>query len=303
MTPFDDLSLLRAFIAIVDGGSISGGAQALNKPQPTMSRYLRTLEERCGATLIQRDTHRMRLTEAGQRFYADALAMLELADEAEQRLWEDRVALQGHLRICSTIEFGQTAVPRLLAAFLQDHPRLTAELDYSNRPLNMIEEGFDAGILAGHLQDDLVVARPAGEIVRYPVAAPALIASRSQPHQPADLADWPWMSLAGAQFGGSDQLVLEAEGREPAEVPLPPVLVARGVTSLREVAYTGLAGCVLPHWLVEEDIAAGRLTRLLPEWHAPSFPVHVVYPAHRRLPARARAFVDFAVQWLRDELA
>jgi DNA-binding transcriptional LysR family regulator len=99
MTPFEDLSLLRAFVRIVESGGISAAARTLKIPQPTLSRYLRTLEERSGAALLRRDTHRMSLTEAGHRLLLDAQSMLTLADEAAQRLNEDQAALRGHLRL------------------------------------------------------------------------------------------------------------------------------------------------------------------------------------------------------------
>jgi DNA-binding IclR family transcriptional regulator len=98
MTIFDDLALLRAFVDIVEGGSISAAARRLKIPQPTLSRYLRTMEERCGAALLRRDTHRMSLTETGHRVLADARAILDLAGEAVHRLRVDQTTLTGHLR-------------------------------------------------------------------------------------------------------------------------------------------------------------------------------------------------------------
>ena len=88
MTAFEDLSLLRAFVSIVEGGSISSGARRMKIPQPTVSRYLRQLEEKSGGPLLRRDTHRMSLTEAGHRMLADARTMLALAEEAHHRLYE-----------------------------------------------------------------------------------------------------------------------------------------------------------------------------------------------------------------------
>src|SRR6266852_7071340 len=99
MTAFEDLSLLRAFVCIVESGNISAGARRLKIPQPTLSRYLRTMEEHCGAALLRRDTHRMRMTETGHRLLVDARAMLALADDAEQRLYEDQTVLRGQLLV------------------------------------------------------------------------------------------------------------------------------------------------------------------------------------------------------------
>ena len=99
MTAFDDLSLLRTFVCIVECGSISAAERRLRNPQPTLSRHLRLLEERSGVALLRRDTHRMNLTEAGQRLLMDAQTMLAHAQEADQRLREGQTTLSGHLRL------------------------------------------------------------------------------------------------------------------------------------------------------------------------------------------------------------
>jgi len=119
MHPFDDLLLLRAFVSIVESGSISAAARNLKLAQPTVSRQLAQLEERCGVALLRRDTHTMSLTETGNRLLADARAMLLLAEESEQRMRQEQRALSGHVRMFATIDFGQSVVTRLIASFLQ----------------------------------------------------------------------------------------------------------------------------------------------------------------------------------------
>jgi len=302
MNALEDLSLLRAFVCIVDSGSISAAARTLKIPQPSLSRHLRALEEQCGVVLLRRDTHRMSLTEAGHRLLVDAKAMLSLADDAMQKLHEDRATLHGHLRLFATVDSGQSTVTRLIARFLQANPGVTAQLGYANRPLHMIQEGCDAGIITGGITDESVVARPAGKVVRYLCAAPALVKKHRPVKQPADLKSWPWISLSAAQFGGSEKVTLTAPKREAQTLRIAPVFVSEGVTSLREAARAGVGVSVLPDWLAREDLVAGKLVRLLPQWNAPPFPVHVIYPSQRMLPARVRAFVDFAVSSMTAEM-
>lgn len=300
-TPFEDLSLARAFVGIVAAGSISAAARTMKTPQPTLSRRLRMLEERCGGVLLQRDTHRMRLTELGRRLHEDALTLLELAEAATLRLGEERQALRGHLRIFATIDSGQSMVTRLIACFLQEHPGVTAELGYTNRPLRMIEEGFDAGVVAGGLADDRVVALAAGRVRRYPVASPALVQRQPAATRPADLASWPWLALVGRQFGEPGRVELRAGPRSRASLPVSPIFTSEGVISLREAVLLGTGIAVLPDWLVGEDLAYGRLVRVLPQWQAPELPVHVIHPGGRP-PVRVRAFVDFAVESMKAAL-
>src|SRR5580693_9023702 len=219
MTMFTDLTLLRGFVSIVDSGSISAAARHLHLTQSTLSRQLQSLEDQCGTVLLRRDTHRMRLTDTGHRLLADARALLALAEESEQRLRNEQTAVEGNIRIFSTIDFGQSVVSRMIASFIHMHPAITTELAYSNRPLHMIEEGCDAGIIAGNLTDDTVVARSLGQIRRYPVAASAFLSERKSPKTPADIQHWPWLSLSNAQFGGPRSVELySAQGEQRLEI-------------------------------------------------------------------------------------
>jgi DNA-binding transcriptional LysR family regulator len=239
----------------------------------------------------------MSLTDTGHRLLDDARALLALAEESEQRLRKEQTAIQGSIRIFSTIDFGQSVVSRMIASFIQLYPAITTELAYSNRPLHMIEEGCDAGIIAGNLTDETVVARSVGRIRRYPVAAPAFLSARKSPKSPEDVKHWPWLTLSNVQFGRATTLEMySAQGEQRFEVK--PVMISEGVTSLREAARMALGIAVLPEWLIEDDLVAGRLVRVLPKWQARELPAHVVYPAQRRLPARVRTFIDFAVNYM-----
>ncbi len=302
MTPLDDLSLLRAFVGIVECGSISAGARRLKIPQPTLSRYLRELEESCEAVLLRRDTHGMSLTQTGQRLLDDARALLAHAEEANQRLREDQSTLSGHLRLFATIDCGQFIVTRLVSSFLRLHPKVTAELALTNRPLHVIQEGCDVGILPGKIADESVIARPAGTITLHLAAAPSLLKGRPKAKQPADLESWPWIGLAGAQFWSAKEIRLFDKNRTEQTIRVSPVLVSEGVTSIRESVLDGLGVSVLPDWMIQEDLRSGRLVRVLPQWNARDLPVHVVYAGQRLLPLRVSAFIDFAVAHMKREL-
>ncbi|WP_028204340.1 LysR family transcriptional regulator [Paraburkholderia nodosa] len=297
MTIFNDLSLLQAFVAIVESGSISAAARKLNLSQPTLSRQLRSLEDQCGAALLRRDTHRMSLTETGHQFLADAQALLALAEESAQRMRRDQSALSGNIRVFSTIDFGQSVVSRMISSFIQAHPAVRMELAYSNRPLHMIEEGCDAGIVAGALTDDRVVARSLGEIRRYPVASPAFLKDHKFASKPESLQALPWIALSSRQFGGSRDVTLYS-GATTHTLQIEPVMISEGVTSMREAARMGLGLAVLPEWLIEEDLVSGRLVRVLPKWQAKPLAAQIVYPVQRRLPLRVQALIEFAIEYM-----
>jgi DNA-binding transcriptional LysR family regulator len=301
MTAFDDLALLRAFVCIVECGSISAGARRLKIPQPTLSRYLRVLEEHSGSALLRRDTHAMSLTPTGQRLLKDAQTMLAHAEEAQQRLREDQTTLSGHLRLFATMDLGQSIVTRLVSSFLRINPKVIAELALINRPLHMIQEGCDVGILPGKITDESVVARPAGKITVHLAASPSLVKSRPAVKKPADLKSWPWIGLSGVQFWSPKEIKLFARNGAEQTLHLSPVLISEGVASVREAVRAGLGVAVLPDWLIREDLLSRRLVRVLPQWNAKDLPVHVVYAGARLLPTRVRAFIDFAVSYMTKE--
>jgi len=302
MTAFDDLSLLRTFVCIVERGSISAAARSLKTPQPTLSRHLRLLEEHCGTALLRRDTHRMSLTEAGQRLLTDAQTMLAHAEEADQRLREGQTTLSGHLRLFATIDLGQSIVTRLVSSFLQANPKVTAELGLSGRPLHMIQEGCDVAILPGKITDESVIARSAGKVSLELAGSPSLVKERPPLRVPADLKSWPWIAIARFQFWNAKELKLSGRNRAEQTLQLSPVLISEGVTSVREAVRAGLAESVLPEFLIREDLRCGRLVRVLPQWNPQDLPVHVVYGGARLLPTRVRTFIDFAVSYMTREL-
>ena len=298
MSAFEDLALLRAFVCIVECDGISAGARRLRIAQPTLSRQLRTLEELCGTALLRRDTHRMNVTETGRRLFADAKAILAQAEEADLRLHEDYTTLSGHLRLFAAVDLGQWVVTPLVSQFLQSNSKVTATLALNNRPLQMIQEGCDAGILPGKITDESVIARPAGAVALHLTASPALVKSRPPVKELADLKSWPWVSLAGSQFWSAKEITLV--GREGAEQTLriSPVLISEGVTSVREAVRDGLGVAVLPDWLVKVELESGALVQILPKWKTKDVPIHVVYAGQRALPTRVSAFIDFAVRFL-----
>ncbi len=298
MAIFDDLALLRSFTGIVESGSLSAAARAMRLTQPTLSRRLKTLEARCGAELLRRDAHGMSLTEAGRKVLEEARGLLNLAQESEQRLQSDRSALAGEIRLFATIDFGQSVVSRLAASFLEKHPGVTMELAYSNRPAHMIEEGCDVGVVAGALTDESVVARSLGPIRRFLAASPGFVQSREPASRPDDLRSWPWLALASPRFGGAREVALFGPDGAGCVLPLSPVFIAEGVTSLREAARMGLGVAALPRWLIMEDIVTGRLVRVLPDWDAADLPAHIVHPPLRRLSLRARTFIGFAAAYM-----
>jgi len=198
----------------------------------------------------------MTLTEAGRRMLGDARAMLAFAEEAEQRVRNDQMKLRGHLRLFATVDFGQFLFTRLIASFMQRHPSITVELIYSNRPVRMIEEGCDAGLIVGDLTDDAVVARPAGQVARCLAAAPSLLKGRPAVEKPADLKAWPWLALSSEQFGGARTFRLSGPKRASQTLNVSPMCTFDDGRTWRDRVRGGPYDT---HTAVTHPLAPGRI--------------------------------------------
>jgi len=295
MNGLEDLQRLRTFVRIVESGSISAAARTLNASQPTLSRQLRQLERAAGVPLLRRDTRTMSLTDAGRRLFEDAREILGLAEQASQRLRDEKETPRGHLRVVAVVDFGQWIVSRLLALFQQTHPHITAELHLINRPCKFVEEGFDCGVMVGRVTDTSVTAKKVLSFNRFLVASPQLLKAQGIPRTPVDLKRLQWLGVLQPHFYMRDQVSL-IRGKEQRVIKMPPVLLLDSVTGLREAAIAGAGLTILPEWLVGDTLTSGKLERVLPDWNIPTVDATVVFPASRHLPERVRAFVDFAVK-------
>jgi DNA-binding transcriptional LysR family regulator len=295
MATLDDLNLLRTFVRIAEAGSISAAARSLHTTQPTLSRQLQQLESLLDAPLVQRDSHRMSLTAAGQRMLVDAREILDHVQAATLRANGEQSAPRGHLRVVTTIDMGQYHVAPLLARLREQCPQLTAEMHVTNRPVKFVEEGFDCGVLVGAITDDTLVAKRLLENPRVLVAAPELVKKLGMPEKPGDLKAWPWVGLLGAHFL-IDNSVPFTNGGKTETVNFDAALRLDGVTSMRAALLAGAGVAVLPLFMVREAVAAGTLQRLLEDWIVPPVAFHAVYLASPFVPAKVRAFVDLCVQ-------
>lgn len=297
MNLFDDVSLLRTFVIIVECGSLSSAARRLNTTQPTVSRHLSSLESRAGATLLQRDTRRMNLTQTGHQVLADARSIIALVEESDNRLHEEQAQLNGPISLFATIDFGQSVVSRMIASFIAANPRITVDLSYSNRPVRMIEEGHDIGIIAGNITDDSIIAKHIGSIERHIVCSPNFLQGRKI-ESPADTELLPWVTLKGSQFSNTNNMMFYNNEGLKQSISVSSVLATEGVTSIREAVRMGLGIALLPTWLIQEDLISKRLVSVLPHWKPQDIPAYVVYPSTRNLPFRLRYLIDYSAEYM-----
>lgn len=288
----DTLRCMQAFVAVAERGSFAGAAEQLHVSAVMVGKYIQQLEAHLGAALLQRNTRRQRLTEAGSAYLAGCRQVLEQVQQAEADVAGLQVQPRGLLRVSAPTTWGSCVLAPTLAGLLRAQPRLNIELDLSNRRVDLIEDGFDVAIRVGPLPSQEVVARPLPPYAMSLCAAPSYLRRRGTPRTPADLeghdclSHLAWRGGHGWQLSNGEQVDWEAR------------LTCNDGFALREAAVAG-AGLVLqPTALLAGEIAAGRLKPLLRDYLPEPRPMHLIYLPDRRPRPRLQCFVDFVMTTL-----
>ncbi len=289
----DRLEAMSVFTAVVQRGSFTAAAKALGVPKSTVSRRIAELEAELAVTLLHRTTRRVRTTELGKVFFDGCLRVIEEARVTEARLHEHRGQPRGLLRASANPLFARLLLGRVSVAYLARWPEASLEIVVTERPVALVEEGFDVAIRVGPVHDPDLVARKLAPAARAICGSPAYLAARGVPQRPADLADHecingrPTWRLAGP--GG------------PVEIAVNGRLSITDVFATREAVLGGAGLAQLPMVLVRDDLAAGRLVAVLEPWtRRASTWVHAVFPSASRGSPNVRAFLDVLVEHMPD---
>lgn len=288
----DRHATLLAFVSVVDAGGFAPAARRLGRSPAAVTRLVAALEARLGVRLLARTTRAVTPTDAGQRYLERARALLAAFDEADEAVQDERSQARGHLVVAAPLLFGRLHVAPLLAGFLADEPRVSAELRLGDHYAQLIEERIDVAVRIGPLADSTLVARPVGSVRRVLVAAPDYLARHGHPQTPA--------ALAGHELIACTALTSAAEwafGDEARalRVPIAPRLRSNSADAALLYAERGGGITALLSYQVAEAVRAGRLVSVLGSFAPPPLPVHLVYPSARGLPARTRRFIDRVV--------
>ncbi|WP_395682428.1 LysR family transcriptional regulator [Inquilinus sp.] len=285
----DRFTTMATFVRVAQLGSLSAAARALGLTQPAVSQQVAALERRLSVRLLNRSTRRLALTEAGERYLAQARRILEAVAEAEDGLAEASDTLSGSLRVHAPAGLGQAHLAPILIGFQRRHPELTVELIADDRYAELIGEGVDVAIRLGALASPGLVARRLATLRRILVASPDYVAAHGSPENPEELARHPHVRFSWAAAGETVPLV-GPDG--PLEVRVPSRFLANNAFVLIEAirAGIGVGGAQLP--LVQVLLDQGALVRVMATYAYAPLEVHAVYPSGRFVPRRVRAFVD-----------
>ena len=287
MNRFDAMAL---FVRVAELGSFSAAACQLGVARSVVTRQIAALEEHLGIKLMVRSTRRLSLTSAGSAYLDKCRVILELVEEAEAGVMEERLTPSGQLRVSLPLSFGLRRLVPLLTEFSRDYPAIRLALDFSDRHQNLIEEGIDLSIRITGQLDPGAIARKLGSCRLLAVAAPDYLARHGRPRHPAELA-------AHACLGYSPQasnrpLIFQVDGRSEAFYP-PFRMLANNGDALAEAAAQGLGITVQPDFIIAGQLASGALVPILEEFEAPGPGIYAVLPSNRYIPHRVRVLIEY----------
>ena len=292
----DRLTSMTVFVHVASARSFSVAARELGISQATASKHVQTLESWLGARLLTRTTRRVGLTDAGASFFAQCTRILDDM-EAARLTGQTAATLRGHLFITAPVGFGSTLLARLVLEFMMEHPDLLLQVDINDRFVDVLEEGYDLAIRIGDRPPDdpgvvLFALRPLRFVL---CAAPSYLEAHGTPEKPTDLLQM--VCLTDTRHPGDVWRFTGPHGE--FEVAVRSRLKSDNALLRREVARGGGGVLLAPEFVVEDDIAAGRLVRLLPNYTPLTLRIDAICPAHRAASPKVRGFVAF----LQDRLA
>jgi DNA-binding transcriptional LysR family regulator len=290
MAKLPDFEALAIFAKVVELRSFAGAASELALSKATVSKAVSRLEERLGARLFNRTSRRLALTDAGQRLATRAARLLADGEEAENETLAQSTAPRGLVRLAVPMSFGVKAVAPLLPEFLLQYPDVSIDLHLSDATVDLIGEGFDAGLRIARLPDSSLIARRLCGMPRYTVAAPSYLERHGRPTHPMHLAEHKCFGYA--YLSSNVWQYTNATGEQASVRPAGQLRVNNG-EALMPALIEGLGIADLPDFIVGDAIASGQVEVILKGWKQPEGAVHLVTPPGGPRPARVEVLAEF----------
>jgi DNA-binding transcriptional LysR family regulator len=291
MAKLPDFEGLAIFAKVVELRSFAAAATELSLSRATVSKAVTRLEQRLGARMFNRTSRRLALTDAGQKLSERAARILADGEAAENEALAQSVAPRGLVRLAVPMTFGVRAVAPILPEFLQAYPDVTIDLHLNDAMVDLIGEGFDAGLRIASLPDSSLIARRLCAMPRYTVASPAYLKRHGRPTHPMHLAQHRCLGYAYLSTPDVWQFTNSA-GEQVSVRPAGPLRVNNGEALLPSVI-AGLGIADLPDFIVGDAIASGEVEVILKDWKQTEGAVHLVMPSGGPRPARVEVLADF----------
>ena len=284
-----NLNRLVVFVAVVETGSITAAAKRLGLAKTMVSAHMQKLEAEIGSNLLVRTTRRLHLTEAGAAFYEACQKILRDTEVAIALANSNTQQLRGKLRISSTVDFGATVIAPMAAELVGANPDLRIELVASDQRADMVAEGIDVAIRVGRLTDSTHRAALIAHFEEWVVAPPTMFAA-ALPPSPATLEAFPFVALS--VLPNPVNWTFVQPGAASQSLRFSAAIMANTSAAVRAAVMAGAGFMIQPDFAVMEDVAAGRLQRLLPEWTLPGGGVYAVFPSAVQKSHKVSVFIE-----------
>lgn len=285
----DKLRGMETFVAVVECGSFTGAAARLEISAVMVGKYIALLEGQLGTRLLERNTRRQSLTDAGRVYFDEARRVLEQVANAERSVERLRLVPAGTLRVSAPVSFGASIIAPLTASFLQAWPEVRVELDLTNRMVDLVDEGIDLAIRIGDIQRTDLVAKYLAPYRMAICAAPDYLARHGTPQTPADLAGH--QCLSHTVWTARNEWRLPGAAEE-VRWKRDAVLRCNDGYALRMAAVAGAGLLLQPEVLLAEDLANGRLVRILQNYTPEPRPIHLLWRQDLRPLPKLTRFVE-----------
>ncbi len=286
----DRLDAMQLFVRVAELGSFAGAAQQLGVARSVVTRQIAGLEAHLGVKLMARSTRRLTLTSAGTAYLEKCRVILNLVEAAEIGVAEERQTPRGNIRISLPLSFGLKRLAPLLLDFSQRYPEVALDMDYSDRRVNLIEEGIDLSIRVTRRLDAGDVARRIGTSRMRVLASPDYLSLHGQPAHPAELAHHVCLGYTNAGAATTWQFVVDGQLEN---FPIRSRINANNGDVLTEAAAQGLGIACQPDFIAGSFIAAGRVVEILVDYPGPELGIYAMLPSNRHIPYRVRVLMDF----------
>jgi DNA-binding transcriptional LysR family regulator len=287
----DRFADMQMFVRVVETGSISAAAERLEVAKSAVSRRLAELENRLGAQLLYRTTRRLNLTDSGRAFFDQAQRILADLAEAEAAVSQAHTALKGRLRVALPLSFGLLHLAPLIEEFMTLHPDVEFDLDFNDRQIDLMQEGFDLAIRIANLPDSSLIARRLAPVRHLLSASPAYLAKHGTPTRPEDLQHH--VCLAYSNLTNPGVWPYRTPDGVAGSVQVPVKLKANNGDFLYQAALAGHGLILHPTFYLRDALRSGALVPVLTDIVWPELNAYAVYPPTRHLSSRVRAFVVF----------
>ena len=286
----DRLKEMQTFTAVVDAGSFVKAAEELGMSKAAVSRYVADLETRLGVRLLHRTTRKLSLTEEGSVFNIRCRELLSGVEEAEAEVTSRAGAAQGLLRVNVPVTFGIQHLASLWGKFHTQHPQVRLDVTLSDRIVDVVEEGYDLAIRIAELPSSSLISKRLAKTRIVLCASPEYLASHGTPSHPAELNDH--ATIAYSYWSTKDAWLFEGpEG--PVNITIKPWVQTNNGDTCRAIALANQGIILHPTFLIGDDLAAGRLVEILPEYRSIELGIYAIYPTRKHIAPKVRALVNF----------